>query len=116
VLAKTNCSHLERLQPLDQPARALHGDPVVQRIRFAADVVVGGQMHDRRQAGTEALPNRIETLRDPGVGAEVERDDGAVPCSRRHAAIEAHHPTVRSKPRRQRPADEALCAGDDDDV
>jgi hypothetical protein len=44
---------LERLQRLDQPARALDGDLLAERVRLAGDIAIGGEMSGRCDAVTE---------------------------------------------------------------
>ena len=41
---------LERLQPVNQPAGALHGDLVVERIGVTRDIIIGGEVDHRGDA------------------------------------------------------------------
>lgn len=55
---------LEPLQRLYKPARTLHGDLVIKRVRFTRDTKIGGEMNHGGDAIAEAPAHLVERRSD----------------------------------------------------
>src|SRR5680860_696591 len=109
---------VEVAQPAQHPARAAHGDLLVLRARLAQEVVVRGEMDERRDAAPVVLTDRFEPLPDAVVRGDVDRDIHA--ARRRRVvglAIEADDVTgAAGESPHHRIPDPTVRTRDDDDA
>ena len=106
---------LERLQPVDQSAGALHGDLLIERIRIARDVVISGKVDHRGDAIAKPRAHLVERGADRFVRSEVyvDRRRGRRRV-RRTGAIEADNRVAFAKPSDQRGGYKTARTGDED--
>ncbi len=108
---------LEGLQALDQAARAQDVDGLVERVRLAGNVIVGGEVHDRLDLRSVADADLLQRPCHAFVRAEVEVDRfGRLRRLGRTRAVQGDDAVLGAEPLNDGAPDEAGRACDQDDT
>ena len=112
---KDQALDLERLQRMQQTARAFDRDRLILRARIARQIVVSGQVNHRGNRCAVAAAHALKRCTHAVVRGQV----GEYRLERgrrggRHHGLEPNHREPLHEARNQRAAEEAATAGDDD--